>query len=81
MEDSQIKEILKRIFLETFQDLDKDNFNFNKKQEEFNNWDSFSTMGLISKVENSFNIRFELDEIVGLDSPQHFFEIIKQKLK
>ena len=67
--------------METFQDLDEDTFDFNRKQEEFENWDSLSHIELISKVENNFDISLEIGEVIGLNSPQNLVEIVEKKLR
>lgn len=81
MSIDEIKKIVNRIFLETFQDLDEDTFDFNRKQEEFENWDSLSHIELISKVENNFDISLEIGEVIGLNSPQNLVEIVEKKLR
>ena len=75
-----MEEKIKNIFFEVFQDLDKKNFNLNKRQEEFENWDSLTHIELISKIEKTFNLKLELNETLGLDSPMRFINLIKKKL-
>lgn len=80
MDQKIIEEKVKKIFLEVFQDLDKDNFDLNKKQEEFENWDSLAHIELISKIEHNFDMKLELNETLGLDSAIAFINLLKKKL-
>lgn len=76
----QIEIKVKSIFEENLQEFDYKKFEFDLKQDQFEGWDSFSHMALVSKVEEEFNINLEMDEIVELDSPRKFVQLINKKL-
>ncbi len=81
MEKDKIETLVRKIFLETFQDLEEKDFDFKKKQDQFENWDSLAHIELISKMESNFNIDLNLSEAVGLDSPKDFVNFIKKRLE
>lgn len=80
MKEVDIKKKIKEIFRDIFPELKKEKFNFNKRQEEFNDWDSFSHMKLASKIEDEFNIELEIEKIIDIDSPNGFVKILIKKL-
>ena len=81
MNVEEIKQNIKKCFKEVFPEIKEDNFDFNKKQEDFENWDSFSHMELVSKIEENYNINLETEEVIELDSPQKFVDIVNEKTK
>jgi acyl carrier protein len=80
MEKENRKKI-KEIFLEVLKGVDKKTFSFNKKQDSFENWDSFAHLELVSKVEEEFKIIFEIEEMIELDSPAKFAKLLEKKIK
>jgi len=79
METSEITMEIRKVFLDTFSELAGQELNLEKKQEEFENWDSFSHLELVEKVEEKFNLRFDINEVVELNSPQKFIELVSRK--
>lgn len=80
MELREIETIVKEIFEQQFPEIAGKEFDFGKKQDQFENWDSFSHMWLISKIEEKFKVSLEINEVVELDSPQRFVQIVDKKL-
>lgn len=78
--DKKIKKKFKKIFFEVIKGVDKKNFNFNKKQADFKDWDSFNHMRLISALEKEFHITFDIEETMEADSAKKFVEIIRKKI-
>jgi len=76
-EDSSVVKEVKDIFLETFPEIT--NVDMLKKQDQFENWDSFSHLELVSKIEEKFSVNFEVEEIIELDTPQKFVDLINLK--
>ena len=77
--DDQKREELKKIFLNTFQNLKKEDFDFNKNRADFENWDSLAHMQLISEIESSLKISFDMDEIVDINKPEDLVVLIEKK--
>ena len=44
------------------------------------NWDSMNHVLLISKIENEFGVKFDIMEIIELNSIRGFIDLIHQKL-
>ena len=75
MEDT-INEKIKNIFLNIFPDENDESFTMEKKQSEFEDWDSFAHLQLVSAVEKEFGIRFDIDEVMNFTSPIDFVKYI-----
>jgi acyl carrier protein len=76
MEQETLRERIKAIFLETFPG---EEFAWEKKQEEFPQWDSLSHMELVGAREERLAVRFELEEVMSLNSPEDFFNVVQRK--
>ncbi|MDP3735432.1 MAG: acyl carrier protein [bacterium] len=76
MEQKEIRERIKTIFQETFPE---EAFRWEKKQEEFPRWDSLSHMELVGKCEERLGSRFEMEEVMALNTPEDFFRVISKK--
>ncbi len=73
---------VKKVFLKIFSsELKGGSFNFDRKQDKFQNWDSFSHMELVAEIENEFGVNLEMEEIISIRSPQDFVDLIKRKKK
>lgn len=70
---------LKIIFLKIFSELKPESFDFDMPRTKFENWDSLAHLQLISEIENDFNIRFEIDDVVEINSPADFLNLINKK--
>ena len=77
MEESEIREKVKKVFSDVFsiQDLD-----FRKKQDDFENWDSLAHMQLVNGIESEFGLQFEMEEIVDIQTPEGFVSLVKKKI-
>lgn len=80
MEKIEIETGVKEIFEQQFPEIANKEFDFEKKQDQFEDWDSFSHMELVSKIEDRFGVSLDVNEVVELDSPKKFFEIIDKKI-
>jgi len=67
---------LKEIFLKVFPN---DEFDLNKDRSQFENWDSLAHLQLTSDIESSFNIKFEMDDIVDIQKPKDLLDLIEKK--
>ena len=69
-----MEEKLKEIFFKVLGDYD-----FDKKQQDYEKWDSFAHMELVSEVESKFGVVLNADEVVEINSAKNFVELIKKK--
>ena len=74
------KEILKNIFFEVFPNLDKNDFSWEKEQKDYENWDSFAQLNLITLAEAKFDISFTLDQSIEIKSATDLLKNIKSYL-
>lgn len=72
--EEKIKEIFIKIFPET-----KDDFDINREQSDYENWDSFTHVNLISELESQFDIQLETDEIISISSAKTALDLIAKK--
>ncbi|MBI2577992.1 MAG: acyl carrier protein [Candidatus Wildermuthbacteria bacterium] len=81
MQSDSIANTVHEIFIEVFPELKDRAFSLDKRQEEFESWDSFSHMELVGKLEERFHINLEMEEVVELNTPQRFIDIVEKKLE
>jgi len=79
MDEAEVKEKIRGIFEETFPEIKGQEFDWEKKQDSFENWDSFAHMEIVGKVEQAFGISLEIDEVITLEYPLKFVEIVLKK--
>ena len=78
--EHESKEIIKNIFFEVFPNLDKNDFSWEKEQKDYENWDSFAQLNLITFAEAKFNISLTLEESIEIKSANDLLKIVKQYL-
>lgn len=79
--NEEIKSIIKDIFFEVFPNLDEEKFIWEKEQKDYDGWDSFAQLNLITFTESKFNIEFSLEESIEIKSPNDLLECIISHLK
>ena len=70
----------KKIFFETFPLLTESDFSWEKTQNNYDDWDSFAQLNLITLTEAKFEINFSDDEITSINSPKTLLDMIKSKI-
>ena len=81
MQDEKIKNDVKGIFFEVFPKLSEDEFEWEKEQKDYDNWDSFAQLNIITFAESKFDITFSLDESIELKSANDLLNCINSHLK
>jgi acyl carrier protein len=71
---------VKKVFLETFPSLSESDFEWAKTQKDYENWDSFAQLNLITLAEAKFEITFSDDEVTSISSAKNLLECIKSHL-
>ena len=74
---TDIESIVKNIFFEVFPNLSESDFSWDKEQKDYENWDSFAQLNLITLSETKFDISFTLDESIDIKSASDLLKNIK----
>ena len=81
MQDKKIKIDVKNIFFEVFPKLSENEFEWEKEQKDYENWDSFAQLNIITFAESKFDITFSLDESIEIKSANDLLNCINSHLK
>ena len=81
MQDKKIKTDVKNIFFEVFPKLSENEFEWEKEQKDYENWDSFAQLNIITFAESKFDISFSLDESIEIKSANDLLNCINSHLK
>jgi len=79
--DSEVEGIIKNIFLEVFPNLSEAEFSWNKEQKDYESWDSFTQLNLITFVESKFDIALSLEESIDIKSAHDLLKCVRSHLK
>ena len=74
---TDIESIVKNIFFEVFPNLSESDFSWDKEQKDYEYWDSFAQLNLITLAEAKFDISFTLDESIDIKSASDLLKNIK----
>ena len=77
--DTALLNRLAQVFREVFDDKDLQ-LNLDMKNGDIQNWTSLSHAILIDSLEKEFNISFEIDEILTMQSVREIYENILKKV-
>ena len=80
MTSNNLEDDIKAIFLDTFPDMKADEFDLDKKQEEYENWDSFAHLNLITMAESKFGINLSIDDATSIISARNLLDRIKSHI-
>ena len=78
--EQESKEIIKDIFFEVFSNLDKNDFSWEKEQKDYEHWDSFVQLNLITFAEAKFNISLTLEESIEIKSAKDLLKTVERHL-
>ena len=81
MQNKKIKNDVKDIFFEVFPKLSENEFAWEKEQKDYENWDSFAQLNIITFAESKFDVSFSLDESIEIKSANDLLECINSHLK
>jgi len=71
---------IKNIFFEIFPNLNPSDFDWDKHQKDYSNWDSFAQLHLIALAESKFDIQIDLENSINFTSAKDLLECIKSLL-
>ena len=63
--------------MDTFLDMKENEFDLDKKQEEYENWDSFAHLNLITMAESKFGINLSIDDATSIISARNLLDRVK----
>ena len=69
-----VENLVKDIFFESFPNLSESDFSWDKEQKDYENWDSFAQLNLITFTEAKFDITLSLDESIEIKSANDLFK-------
>jgi len=72
--ENELKKKIKEVFFEVFQNLSEGDFSWDKEQKDYENWDSFAQLNLITFTEAKFDITLSLDESIEIKSANDLFK-------
>ena len=78
--ENELRDEIKNIFFEVFQNLNQNDFSWEKLQKDYDGWDSFAQLNLITLSEAKFNVELSLDESIEIKSADQLFGCIKSHL-
>jgi len=81
VQDEKIKNEIKNIFFEVFPKLSENEFEWEKEQKDYENWDSFAQLNIITFAESKFDITFSLEESIEIKSPNDLLKCISSHKK
>jgi acyl carrier protein len=81
VQSEKIKNDVKDIFFEVFPKLSENEFVWEKEQKDYENWDSFAQLNIITFAESKFDVSFSLDESIEIKSANDLLECINSHLK
>ena len=75
--EKELMDTVKGIFFEVFSNLAQSDFSWEKEQKDYESWDSFAQLNLITLTETKFDISFTLDESIDIKSASDLLKNIK----
>jgi len=75
--NNNLEDNIKTIFLDTFPNMKENEFDLDKRQEEYENWDSFAHLNLITMAESKFGINLSIDDATSIISARNLLDRVK----
>ena len=72
--------MIRNIFFEVFLNLSEKDFGWEKEQKDYENWDSFAQLNLITFAEAKFNISLTLEESIEIKSANDLLKTVEHHL-
>lgn len=76
----EIENEIKKIFLDVFVNLNDENFDWNAKQEDYSNWDSFAHLELMTDVEAKFNIKISPEDALSIRTALDLSKLVQSRI-
>ena len=72
-----VEEEIEKIFSDVFPNMLNQQLDWNKLQQDYENWDSFAHLHIITLAEEKFNISLTIDESTSINSAKKLLEYIR----
>jgi len=76
----EIEDKVKKVFFDIFSNLNNENFDWNAKQEDYLNWDSFAHLELITASETKFNIKISPEDSLSIRTALDLTKLIQSRI-
>lgn len=76
----EIENEIKKIFFNVFANLNDENFDWNAKQEDYTNWDSFAHLELLTSTEAKFNIKISPEDALSLRTALDLLKLVQARI-
>ena len=77
--NEKLLDVISKIFIDVFDD-DSLIINRNTNADVIDDWDSLANINLVVAMEKEFNIKFNINEIEGLEDVGDMIDLIEKKL-
>lgn len=74
----EIKERIRDVFSQVFDTVDEEDLVFGQEHQEFEEWDSLNHMELVAKLEEEFDITFDVDDVSNSDTVTNVLETVER---
>ena len=71
---------IKVIFFDVFSNLNDENFDWNAKQEDYLNWDSFAHLELMTSTETKFNIKISPEDALSIRTALDLSKLVESRI-
>jgi acyl carrier protein len=76
----EIKNEIKKIFFDVFSNLNDENFDYDAKQEDYLNWDSFAHLELMTSTETKFNIKISPEDALSIRTALDLTKLVESRI-
>jgi len=76
----EVENEIKKIFFNVFANLKDGNFDWNAKQEDYSNWDSFAHLELMTSTEAKFNIKISPEDTLSIRTALDLSKLVKSRI-
>ena len=74
---NNLKLEIKKIFFDVFPNLKEGDFDWEKHQSDYDDWDSFAQMQLITATESKFKIKFDIDDVISITCADDLLKLVE----
>ena len=74
---NNLKSEIKNIFFGVFPNLKEEDFDWKKHQSDYDDWDSFAQMQLITITESKFKIKFDIDDVISITCADDLLKLVE----
>ena len=71
---------IKEIFFDVFSNLNDENFDWNAKQEDYLNWDSFAHLELMTSTQTKFNIKISPEDALSIRTALDLSKLVESRI-